>query len=476
MKMKMRLAFNLVIGTIVLGYLASAYHVHACSTVMLAKGAHLVFGHNLNENGIDIPGLVFINKRGVFKTGRTWSEMINKERSNPSALTWISRYGSVTFNVFGRDFPDGGMNESGLYIWEMNETADFPKNKNLPKLMHMNWMQYNLDNHSTLDEVIDSAGAIEIDGWTWHFFVADSRGKSASITFINGEVVVNRGERMPVTALMNEPYDRELELLRYFEGFGGRYPIDLDSEHTPRFAKAAVMLRDFDPANDPVDYGFLVLEELTVSETPKWSVVFDVPGQMAYFKTRLNPEIKSFSLRNIDFSNAEDVQILNIDITEGGDVTSLFHAYYDEEIYDFLMALPIPDEFFTVGGLTREEYSLWSTEHWHEAERVERQTFNGRWTQIDSPGRERQDAERWVVEFDTRGNRVEGTISRPSLSIDAVPIDHLRSVDNRLTFTFRRAPGGEIFEIQATVRDDRMEAHLLGIEDDYGVLRFQRED
>ncbi len=101
---------------------------------MLAKGPHLVFGHNLNENGIDVPGMVFINKRGVFKTGRTWSEMINKDRSNPSAFTWISRYGSVTFNVFGRDFPDGGVNESGLYIWEMNEDADFPVNAEFTKI------------------------------------------------------------------------------------------------------------------------------------------------------------------------------------------------------------------------------------------------------------------------------------------------------------------------------------------------------
>jgi len=28
---------------------------------MLHKGGHLIFAHNLNENGIDVPGMIFIN-------------------------------------------------------------------------------------------------------------------------------------------------------------------------------------------------------------------------------------------------------------------------------------------------------------------------------------------------------------------------------------------------------------------------------
>ena len=323
-------AMSLLIAACVLAGASASSQVSACSTFMLAKGPHLVFGHNLNENGIDVPGMVFINKRGVFKTSRTWSEMINKDRSNPSSLTWISRYGSVTFNAFGRDFPDGGMNEAGLYIWEMSENANYPKNQDLPKLMHMNWMQYILDNYSTIDEAIKSAFEIEIDGWDWHYFVADSRGVTASIAFVDGEVIVRRGEAMPVPALLNEPYDREVELLGYFEGFGGAYPVELESEYTPRFAKAAVLLSEFDLNSDPVDYGFLILKRLKVAETPKWSVLFDVRNLKAHFKTRLNPEIKSFSIDEIDFFNATPVQILNIDIQQGGDVGGQFHPYDDD--------------------------------------------------------------------------------------------------------------------------------------------------
>ena len=120
-------------GLILLLVLFSHQNVSACSTFKLQKGNELIYGHNLNQGDIGVPGMIFINKRGIFKTGRTWSELINKDRSNPSSFCWISRYGSVTFNAFGRDFPDGGMNEAGLYIWEMNEDPDYPKNDSLPK-------------------------------------------------------------------------------------------------------------------------------------------------------------------------------------------------------------------------------------------------------------------------------------------------------------------------------------------------------
>ena len=41
--------------------------LYACSTFKLQKGDSLVYGHNLNEADIGVPGLIFINKRGIFK-------------------------------------------------------------------------------------------------------------------------------------------------------------------------------------------------------------------------------------------------------------------------------------------------------------------------------------------------------------------------------------------------------------------------
>ena len=124
----------------------------ACSTFKLQKGNKLIYAHNLNQGDLGVPGMIFVNKRGVFKLGRTWSELTTADREDPSSFSWISRYGSVTFNAFGRDLPDGGMNETGLFIWEMNEDPEYPVNTGKPKLDQMNWMQYVLDNCSTTEE------------------------------------------------------------------------------------------------------------------------------------------------------------------------------------------------------------------------------------------------------------------------------------------------------------------------------------
>ena len=279
----------------------------ACSTVRLQRGDELMYGHNLNCNGVDIPGLVFINKRGVFKTGRSWSELIHRDRRGPSDAAWISRYGSVTFNTFGKDLPDGGMNEAGVYVWEMglgNPAMAYPKDAGLPKLNQMQWMQYILDNAATLDEAIACAKAFEIDGWGWHFFLGDRDGHCAVIDFLDGRVVLHRGEEMPVPSLFNAPYDREIAQSRYFRGFGGQFEADLADKRVPRYVKTGVMLRAYDGQAGALDYTFQILDRLFVSEVADWSVVFDARRRLVHFKTSRHPAVKRFAIDDFDFSNA----------------------------------------------------------------------------------------------------------------------------------------------------------------------------
>ena len=80
-------------------------NVRPCSTFKLQKGDNIIYGHNLNQGDLGVPGLIFINKRSIFKTGRTWSEIVTKEKINPSSHCWISRYGSVTFIILAKTSP-----------------------------------------------------------------------------------------------------------------------------------------------------------------------------------------------------------------------------------------------------------------------------------------------------------------------------------------------------------------------------------
>ena len=443
----------------------------ACSTFKLQKGAELLYGHNLNQPGMTVPGMIFINKRGVFKTGRSFSEMFTKERLNPSGLSWISRYGSITFSAFGREFPDGGINEAGIYIWEMSDDTAYPKNDKLPKLEQMNWMQYILDNCATLDDALAAACEIEIDGWGWHYFLGDARGDCAAVEFIQGEVVVHRGETMPVPGLFNEPYAREIELSRYFKGFGGLYEPDLDDNKVPRLVKTAVMIRDYDPAQDAVEYGLRMLRQLTVNEEPKWSVLIDVVRKNVYFKTMANPEIKSFSFRDIDFSNQGPVLALNMDQKQGGDVGRSLRPATDDAIEALLVSLPLPDDFFKQTGITKKIFIERFARHTHDAEKPEQQFFRGTWKGGSKAGKAEKKDE-LTLELKAEGSSISGMIRYSNE--ESYPLEHLHLVDKKMEFTVRNGKG-TIFIAKALLNENSLELKLWDIEQFLGVYTLSRQ-
>jgi choloylglycine hydrolase len=457
------------------------YHtVTGCSTFKLQKGNELIYGHNLNQGDIGVPGLIFINKSGIYKLGRTWSELTTRERLNPSSHCWISLYGSVTFNAFGRDFPDGGMNEVGLYIWEMNEDGHYPKNDSLPRLYELNWMQYILDNYSTVEGAIQCASEIEIEGPGKHFLAGDAQGNCAAIAFIDGEIVVNRDRTMPVPGLFNTPYNRELEILKYFKGFGGFYEPVLDDYKVPRFVKTAVMVRDYDPSQDAVEYAFEMLDYLKVFDIPEWSIVFDARRRNVYFKTRINPQIKRLSMDEIDFSNNREVLILNMDIAEGGYVLDQFHPYTKEEVRHFTESflVPIvPEGYFTRGGITLDEYLERISTHTEAAASTDYQFFKGIWK--SEPGETGDDSE-VVLILDSRKDAIFGKISIPQEPDTWYECGHLQLIGNKLKFTFRIENRifreGYIVEGTALIEKDTIRMDLFGIEESLGSFTLVKRD
>ena len=125
--------------------------------------------------------------------------------------------------MFGREFPDGGMNQAGLSISEMTlRGTRYPAGPFTTRLYHHAWMQYLLDNFATVPEVIDSLETVVPEGHCeWHFFLADREGRAAVIEFLDGRTVVRTGDALPWKLLTNSSYAEALTLLSEFEGFGG---------------------------------------------------------------------------------------------------------------------------------------------------------------------------------------------------------------------------------------------------------------
>ena len=302
----------------------------ACTSFMLETDQGLYYAHSLNQGSVPVvPGMVFINQRQVWKEGYSWAGLIDAHSESAPELVWKSRYGSVTFNLFGKNLPDGGVNEAGLFIWEMGFDTQYPDDPDNPTLFQTQWMQYVLDNFETVDEVIANAHRMNLDGWGWHYFVADSSGGTAIIDFVDGHPIVHTGEAMPIPLCCNSFYPEAMNWLKQYQGFGGELEIKKVHEEIPRFIYGAKLLKEYESADrDPVEYCFNTLDEM--SPNVRWAVVYDLNKQTAYFKTNIDQSIRSFSVATGDFGSEFGTQVLDIDEPGPGDVKDRFAPYSTE--------------------------------------------------------------------------------------------------------------------------------------------------
>jgi len=127
----------------------------ACTTFCLKDGKNLVFGRNYDWSIGH--GFVMVNKRSLVKRA------FNSFDPSAKPAEWISKYGSITFNQYGKEYPTGGMNEAGLVVEVMwLDSAQFPASDERPALGELPWVQYQLDNFFSVKEVINSDKSIRI--------------------------------------------------------------------------------------------------------------------------------------------------------------------------------------------------------------------------------------------------------------------------------------------------------------------------
>jgi penicillin V acylase-like amidase (Ntn superfamily) len=289
----------------------------ACTSFCLDNGNHCVFGANM-DNTLEI-GLLFVNKRHVIKT--TWDPGASGEYAR-----WTSRYGSVTINFVGYQMVWAGMNEAGLMISTMSlaDTQGPAPDKRLP-FQGPFWMQYQLDNHSTIEEVIASDAEIRLPESTVdHYLTCDRTGACAVIEFLDGELVYHTGESLPVKALTNNTYHDSISA--WEESLLDESQPDDDSLR--RFTAAANRLEAFEPSNsdEVVAYAFDTLAAVSRDDTV-WSFVFDPVNLRVHFRTNDNPSIRTMDFSSLDFSCITPVEMMDVHAELSGDISYQFSTY-----------------------------------------------------------------------------------------------------------------------------------------------------
>jgi len=293
----------------------------ACTDFCMDTPAGPVFGCNLD---LFIPGdgLVFVNRRGIAKEGF-------QPGTTGKTASWVSKYGSVTFNLAGREFAFGGMNEAGLVVGSMElRKSRFPDRDERPGVTGSTWAQYVLDTCGGVDEVmqVDSRVRIEDSAPPVHFLIADSTGRCVAVEWLDGECVYRTGEDLPVKAMSNLRYERALAA---YQRGGPHWWWSNPGRSAERFADAETRMRTFDPTGgaDPVAYAFETLTRVVGAPHTRWSIVYDIPEREVWFRSVRSPALKHMSLRDFDLSCEAPLLMLDVNAALEGEVKDAFRPY-----------------------------------------------------------------------------------------------------------------------------------------------------
>ena len=305
-----------------------------CSVIKWAdNGIAIVVARNMDWLE-DMKSNLWLFPRGMHRTGLAGS----------SSLTWKSKYGSVITSAYDLASTDG-MNEKSLaghMLWLAE--SDFGKrDENIPGLSISLWLQFFLDNFAKVDEAVafvkdhpfqllpcitgTSGKVSEV-----HMMIEDASGDAAIFEYLeDGKQRIYHGKQYNV--MTNSPtFDRQLENLKQYQGFGGNKFLPGTTEAADRFVRAAYYQKSLPSKitttreaiagvisvarNVAQPFGTADRRRPNISST-RWRTVSDLTNRVYYFESTSSPYIIWVRLNEIDFSDGSPVK--KIDLVNGTD-------------------------------------------------------------------------------------------------------------------------------------------------------------
>lgn len=313
-------AFAVLVATL-------ALPAYPCSRVLWNNnGWHPLVGRNMDWFE-DLQSNMWALPRGMERNGLT--------AENP--LTWTSKYGSVVITAYDGTTVEG-INEAGLAVHALYlpETGTSKRNPKVPGLAISMWAQWYLDNFATVSEAVKATKrhpyqlvmvSHPTNGkkGTIHLAIDDATGDSAILELINGEIKVYHGRQY--TVMTNQPtYNKQLEILKQYQGFGGTKPLPGRHESVDRFVRAAYYVKHLKKPtsereaiaalmsvmrNVSAPFGISSPERPNISTTI-WRTVTDLKTGRIYFDGVYSPHIFWVDTKEINLAPGQPVRKLTI--------------------------------------------------------------------------------------------------------------------------------------------------------------------
>jgi penicillin V acylase-like amidase (Ntn superfamily) len=311
-----------------------------CTSFCLDNNGYAVFGSNYDYPEDNTDGLIFVNRRNISKS-------FSESDSLSNHVCWISKYGSVSFNLVMSQAAFAGMNEAGLVISVMGlRDSKYPEPDKRPWIHTYLLLQYILDNFSSVEEILTIGSSMRIYGRTPpyfipHYLVSDKYGNCAVIEFLNGKMIAHTGLYLPVKVLTNTIYDNSISEWRKFSAQNKNgQPVPEMNPSMRRFILAADMISSYKPLNAQaaVNIAFNILQEISgqkIKGSPTlWSMVFDTKNLRIHFKTIVNSEIRMIDFQKLDFSCQSSLKMADINEKLSGDIADDLKEYSSSMHYE----------------------------------------------------------------------------------------------------------------------------------------------
>ncbi len=228
----------------------------------------------------------------VFNPNRLEKQTLNLDSSKPHK--WRALYPSFTYNQYGLEFPNGGINNKGLTVevlW-LDESVYAPIDPNTPVFNELQWIQYILDTQKTVRGAVRTLAEVQIKPIyaKVHYFICDIEKNCATVEYINGVPTVGNYDDTWFQVITNSTYEDSVKHLTKFKNFGGTKDVSWDSYHSlDRFVRINELLRVYN-GQEPVTYAFDILDSVKRDLEERgsvtyWQIVYDVEKLISYVKT-----------------------------------------------------------------------------------------------------------------------------------------------------------------------------------------------
>lgn len=297
----------------------------SCTTFRVDSGGSPWMGKSYDWD--EDEGMLMVNPRGLQKKALVFSPRDN-------GLEWVSKFSSVTFNQYGREMPNGGMNEKGLAIEVLwLKSTRTPKPDKRPAINELQWIQHALDQYESVEEMVKSAPAIRVAPVyaAVHYFACDAR-ECATFEYIGGKLKIHHRDSLVRPVLANHTYKKSVGFLGREEKKhkkDGEAILRAQGKKTgsrSRFIRAALMAEEAGEERSPTR-AFEILDAVSVGKRSVWNIVYDLERREVHYRTKQEGSVKIVPLDELFRSCGEEAVTANIHQAKAGDAKERFGAY-----------------------------------------------------------------------------------------------------------------------------------------------------